>query len=247
MKELGIIFPGWLLSWPMIFIALGLIILIKHKFQSGFGFFMLLFGTFFLLKTEFNLPIDIGKYVIPVGLILLGLYIILNRRNNNPNNRNELEDKERTLNRGFFYGGGNPKDKDSSEKHPSDKGPWGKASTAFYKDQGDFLSSQAFFCGVQKRVRSKSFKGGKVSVIFGGSEIDLRQSDLAEHAFLDVEIAFGGLKLIVPPHWDLQIDVTNVFAGIEDKRMYPQTTPDPSKVLRIKGTVVFGSLEIKSF
>lgn len=52
---------------------------------------------------------------------------------------------------------------------------------------------------------------------------------------------------MVPPHWDLKIDVANIFAGIEDKRMYLQTPADPAKVLVIKGTIVFGGLEIKSF
>src|SRR5690606_28531460 len=112
---------------------------------------------------------------------------------------------------------------------------------------GDVLNSQAIFCGVQKRVLSKNFFGGKISTFFGETEIDLSQADLGEHAYLDVEVAFGGVKLIVPPHWDLRIDVTNIFAGVEDKRIYPQVTPDPAKVLVIKGTVIFGGLEIKSF
>ncbi len=128
-----------------------------------------------------------------------------------------------------------------------EKAPSGKDRAAFNNDGGDLLSSQALFCGVQKRIMSKSFKGGKISTFFGGTEIDLRQADLTEQAFLDVEVAFGGIKLIVPPHWDLQINVTNVFAGIEDKRVYPAATPDPAKVMRIRGTVIFGGLEIKSF
>ena len=83
--------------------------------------------------------------------------------------------------------------------------------------------------------------------MFGGMEIDLSQADLGEKPVLDVEISFSGLKLILPPHWDVQLDVTNMFAGVEDKRIYPQTTADPGKVLLIKGTVIFGGLEIKSY
>ena len=86
-----------------------------------------------------------------------------------------------------------------------------------------------------------------MSTFFGGTEIDLSQADLVEEAYINIEVAFGGIKLIVPPHWDVQMDVTNVFAGIEDKRMYPQITPDLSKILMIRGTILFGGLEIKSF
>ena len=84
-------------------------------------------------------------------------------------------------------------------------------------------------------------------MLFRSVDIDLSQADIAETAYLDVDVAFGGVKLIVPPHWDLKIDVTNIFAGVEDKRMYPQTSTDPSKVMVIKGSIIFGGLEIKSF
>ena len=70
---------------------------------------------------------------------------------------------------------------------------------------------------------------------------------LPEAAFLNIDVAFGGVKLIVPPHWDVQVNVSQVFAGTEDKRFYPQTHTDPAKVLIIRGSMVFGGLEIKSF
>lgn len=231
LRRMGIFFPDWIVSWPMIFIVLGLVILVKHQFQSGFGFVMLLFGTFFLLKREFLLPVGIDQYIIPMGLILVGAYLILAKRRTN---NNWMEWKEKNS---IHYPGTNP----------TEKAPFTNQGSGFTSDGGEIISSQALFCGVQKRVLSKSFKGGKISTYFGGTEIDLRQADLTEEAYLDVEVAFGGIKLIVPPHWDLQIDITNVFAGIEDKRVYPQAIPDPAKVLRIKGTVIFGGLEIKSF
>lgn len=246
LKELGIIFPGWMLSWPMIFIVLGLIILTKHRFRSGVGFFILLLGSYFLIKREFNIPIDLGPYLIPLGLILLGLYLILNRRGNTPNHFNAWGGSESILHQGEAFTGEPPGDKDVSEKKASASSS-GKSSADFKHDHGDFLHSQAFFCGVQKRMLSKNFKGGKVSAIFGSTEIDLRKADFEENAFMDVELVFGGLKLIVPPEWDLQINVSNVFAGVEDKRIYPQTSPDSTKVLSIKGTVIFSGLEIKSF
>lgn len=232
LRRMGIFFPAWIFSWPMIFIVMGLVVLVKHRFRNGFGFLMLSFGIFFLLKREFLLPIGIDQYIIPLGLILLGAYLILNKRDTNRNNWFDWKGKDSTVEEGTIPGGMTLPAPDRS---------------GFSIDGGEILSSQALFCGIQKRVLSKSFKGGKISAIFGGTEIDLRQADLTEQAYLDVEVAFGGIKLIVPPHWDLHIHVTNVFAGIEDKRMYPQAMPDPAKVMRITGTVIFGGLEIKSF
>ena len=245
LQRLGIFFPSWLFSWPMLIIAIGSIVLVKHRFRSGFGFFMVLFGVFFLLKREFYLPVDIASYLVPVGLILLGLYLMVFKKKRSYDQWKGWGNPHKSKGRDPFYTG-NPEATLKGTGIPGQQ-PTPTGSGTFNNDSGDVVDSQAIFCGVQKRVLSKNFYGGKISTFFGGTEIDLSQADLREGAILDVDVAFGGIKLVVPPHWDLKIDVTNVFAGIEDKRMYAQTAPDPAKVLVIKGTVIFGGLEIKSF
>lgn len=236
-RKMGIFIPGWIISWPMIFIAIGLITLVKHNFKSGFGVFMVLFGSFWLLKRELNLPFEMEQYLIPVGLIVLGLFIILSRKKETFSTLKDWNGLEQSFGKNTL---GTKEISDTSDPNLT-------ASTDLSIEGGDVVNSQALFCGIQKRVLSKNFKGGKLSAIFGGTDIDLSQADLTGPAVLDVEVAFGGIKLIVPPHWDIQINVTNMFAGVEDKRMYPQTKTDVTKILRIKGTIFFGGLEIKSF
>lgn len=235
LKAMGFWFPGWVFSWPMIFIAIGIVSLIKHNFQSGFGVFMLLFGTFFLVKKELGIPMEIQPFLIPVGLIILGIFLILKRNKD----RNRFTDE--------FFKTYNKSDKPLGTSTEQGNATFAKPQNISFTDNGDTINAQALFTGIQKRVLSKNFQGGKVSAIFGGTDIDLSQADLADGAILNVEVAFGGVKLIVPPHWELQMNVTNIFAGIEDKRMYPQTPTDGSKVLRIYGSIIFGGLEIKSF
>lgn len=236
-RKMGIFIPGWILSWPMILITIGLITLVKHNFKSGFGVFMVLFGSFFLLKRELNLPFEIEQYLIPVGLIVLGLFIILSRKIDGLSTFKEWNGLEQSFGKNAL-----------GTKEISDPNDPNMASSSNLNfESGDVVNSQALFCGIQKRVLSKDFKGGKLSAIFGGTDVDLSQADLTGPAVLEIEVAFGGIKLIVPPHWDVQINVTNMFAGVEDKRMYPQTKTDATKILRIKGTIFFGGLEIKSF
>lgn len=234
LKAIGFWFPSWVFSWPMILIVIGVVISAKHNFQSGFGLGLLLVGGFFLIKRNFGFPFEVEPYLIPVGLIIFGLYLILKRS----------RDKE-LFNQDFFRNF--PKETEKQEIKDQQGSHSAASQNYIYNDAGDVISAQALFTGIQKRVLSKNFKGGKASAIFGGTEIDLSQADLAPGAMLNVEVAFGGVKLVVPPHWDLQINVTNMFAGVEDKRMYPQTSPDPTKVLKIYGSVIFGGLEIKSF
>ena len=83
LRKFGIFIPGWVLSWPMIFIAIGTFSLIKHEFKSIFGFFMLGFGVIFLLNREFDLDLGIGQFIWPVVLIVLGIYLITQKKKEN--------------------------------------------------------------------------------------------------------------------------------------------------------------------
>lgn len=244
LQRMGVFFPGWLFSWPMFLIGIGLIVLVKHRFRSGFGFFMVLLGGIFMIKKEYPHIIDIS-YLIPVGLIVLGLYLMVYKRSARRDFFQGMNQSQRAKYRDPFYTG-NPQATGKGAATTAEETS-GTAMGSQFVDNGDVLHSQALFCGIQKRVLSKNFYGGKISTYFGGIDIDLSQADIVETAYLNVDVAFGGVKLIVPPHWDLKIDVTNIFAGIEDKRMYPQTSTDPSKVMVIKGSIIFGGLEIKSF
>ncbi|PSL04897.1 LiaF transmembrane domain-containing protein [Cecembia rubra] len=235
LKAVGFWFPVWFISWPMILIAIGLIILARHNFQNGFGFFMLLLGSFFLVRNYFGFPFELRPYLVPTGLIIFGLYLILKRSKDN-----------KRFNEEFFK---------SYKKYenPSQQPFTSSADTVLSSyqvggDKSEVISAQALFTGIQRRIFSKSFKGGKTSAIFGGIELDLSQADIDGQAVLQVEIAFGGVKLVVPPHWDVQVNMGTVFAaGVEDKRIFNPSATDSNKVLKIHGSMVFGGLEIKSF
>jgi predicted membrane protein len=81
----------------------------------------------------------------------------------------------------------------------------------------------------------------------GGSEIDLTQADFTGTITIDVTAVFGGTKLLVPPTWDVQNDISAVFGGVDDKRQLAGVPLDRTKVLVLEGSVVFGGIEIKSY
>ena len=113
----------------------------------------------------------------------------------------------------------------------------------------DMLDATAIFGGVKKNIITKDFKGGEVTSIFGGSEINLAQADINGRAVLEVTTLFGGSKIIVPSHWQINSDgLVAILGGFEDKRaIMASPSIDINKVLVIKGTVMFGGIEIKSF
>ncbi|MEQ8535526.1 MAG: DUF5668 domain-containing protein [Imperialibacter sp.] len=110
----------------------------------------------------------------------------------------------------------------------------------------DFIDSSVLFGGVKKKIITKNFQGGRIDNIFGGTDLDLMQADFTGTIVMDFSVAFGGVKLIVPPHWNIRNEATAILGGIDDKRPIVQAD-DNSKVLILKGTVMFGGLDIKSY
>jgi predicted membrane protein len=113
----------------------------------------------------------------------------------------------------------------------------------------DYVDYVSVFSGGERQIVSQNFKGGKISAVFGGMEVDLSQAKLAPgRNVLEIACVFGGAELIVPDTWFVTIEVTPVLGGFSDTRkLHPGRTVDPSSQLVIKGAVVFGGGEIKSY
>ena len=96
---------------------------------------------------------------------------------------------------------------------------------------------------------SDNFKGGRLTSIFGGSEINLTNCKLAEGKnVIDVFMVFGGNVLIVPPDWSIKIEVVSIFGGFSDKRHnFTDESKKENKELYIKGMAIFGGGEIKNY
>lgn len=112
----------------------------------------------------------------------------------------------------------------------------------------DEFDDLAVFGGHKKNIDSSNFTGGKSTAIFGGSELDLRDSKLADgKQIIDVLAIFGGSTFIVPSDWNVEIDVFSIFGGFSDKRRKdPYKSVDDKNKLVFKGLVIFGGGEVKN-
>lgn len=115
------------------------------------------------------------------------------------------------------------------------------ADTAYIKDI-------AVFGGNERSITTRQFKGGSITAIFGGSQINLQDADMAPgQNVLDVFTMFGGTTLIVPEDWEIKVEVSSILGGFDDKRAYSSLkniTND--KTLVIKGVVILGGGELKN-
>ncbi len=129
-----------------------------------------------------------------------------------------------------------------SRRHPRFSG----TMTAAGDDYVDYVN---VFSGGERQVVSQNFKGGKITAVFGGIELDLTKAQLAPGvAEIELACVFGGATIIVPDDWYVKIEVTPVLGGFGDSRkLFPGRTIDSNRQLIIRGAVVFGGGEIKSY
>ena len=112
-----------------------------------------------------------------------------------------------------------------------------------------YVDMLTLFGGGNRKITSDAFVGGKVTSIFGGSEIDLTGAKLKEReCIIDFFTMFGGAEISVPRDWEVQVDVVCLFGGFNDKRGPVEFGEEKSKqVLIIKGFSIFGGGEVKSY
>jgi predicted membrane protein len=80
-----------------------------------------------------------------------------------------------------------------------------------------------YLAGLTKASFSKSFRGGDITNIFGGTELDFTQADINGRVVIDITQVFGGTKIIVPSNWQVVVDMSAIFAGVDDKRIKKRT------------------------
>jgi hypothetical protein len=109
----------------------------------------------------------------------------------------------------------------------------------------DELDAFAILAGLNRRIESQNFRGGKATAILGGVELDFTSVRLAEaKASLEVTAIMGGIDIRIPRHIRVELQGNPVLGGIENKHNY---TPGsgPEQTLAIKATAILGGVEIK--
>ena len=105
----------------------------------------------------------------------------------------------------------------------------------------------SIFGGSNRKV-SGDFKGADLVAIFGGGGLDLRNASMSgDEAVVNVNAVFGGFEVRVPETWLVQVQVTGIFGGHEDKTHQPdpRLVPNPKRLL-VRGATIFGGLGVKN-
>ena len=220
LDQLGFDFPWWMFKWYTFLIVLGIFIGAKHAFKDIGWLVVTGIGGVFLLQDIYR-DLPIKQFAWPVILIGLGLFIIFRpkkacRKHENYEN--------------YF-----------KKKHIEYR-----TETTMNMENNDVIEIVSIFGSVRKNILSKSFRGGEIVSVFGGSEVNLSQADLDTTAELEIVQIFGGTKLIIPSNWNVRSEAVAILGGVEDKREM-NSSLTPGKTLIIKGTTIFGGIDIVSY
>jgi len=110
--------------------------------------------------------------------------------------------------------------------------------------EGSYLDALAVFGGVERRATSQAFRGATLTALFGGTELDLRDAAVVDPpARVSVTALFGGVEVIVPREWNVQLDVLPVLGGAEDERPRREREHD-SVDLVVTGVAAFGGVSV---
>lgn len=215
--------PHYFFGWQMILIGVGFVSIIRHKFKKAFGYILMLIGGLFLFQSWY--PQSFNKEIIlPVIIIIIGLMVLFKPKKkhwkHHHRNRFSREQWQRL--------------------HEKD--------LCVDSDSEDYMDSVTVFSGMKKNVTSQNFKGADIVTIFGGSEINFANADFQDTVVVDIVCVFAGANLNIPNNWQIKSDVTTIFGNIEDKRPTDLVqNAENKKVVILRGTCLFGGIDITSF
>jgi predicted membrane protein len=218
----------YIFSWKTLLIGIGALNLLFSHNRTG-GFIMLTVGLVFWIPDIIHVPMHMSRFIWPLAIIAVGLFLLFNSRDSKYNGRfwqNKIRDHQRS-------------------------GNTDQAGEQSGFSQDDYVDDVAIFGGGSRVITSKNFKGGKLTAIFGGSEIRMHRAKLAPgKQVLDIFFVFGGSEIIVPADWLVKVETVSIFGGFSDKRYVrkpEEVTEENKSVLVIKGLVLFGGAELKSY
>ncbi len=113
------------------------------------------------------------------------------------------------------------------------------------EDLSSNLSAFALWSGTGRKVVAQDFRGGDVTAIMGGHDIDLRGAGIAgDAAVIDLFVIWGGVEIKVPPDWKVSCEALPIMGGVDDRSKAPAGEARGHLVL--KGLIVMGGVEIKN-
>jgi hypothetical protein len=113
-------------------------------------------------------------------------------------------------------------------------------------ESGHRENSLVMFGGTKIKDRSEHFTHADVSAIFGGATLDLREAHVDHEASVDALALFGGVDVLVPKGWRVELGGTPILGGCEDKTGGNGGLSADAPLLKVNATGIFGGVDVKN-
>jgi hypothetical protein len=114
---------------------------------------------------------------------------------------------------------------------------------AFGSEDDAEFSVVAAMDGAVFDARSRELVEARATALMGGIELNLVDADLSPGAFLTLRAIMGGIDVVVPSHWRVEVMARTVMGGIGNLTA-PDAVEDDAPVLMIDALAVMGGIEI---
>ena len=208
--------------WPFILMVFGVSTLAQSPRRGSgaafAGIFMILFGAISLLKGLGLIYIS-WRILFPIGIIGVGLMMVFRaKRRSTAPLAHQVADLDNPDRSAFSH---------VSEGETSER----------------VLDLNAILGGFQRKVTTQDFRGGDLTSVMGGIDLDMRTASMNGTAVLNVFALMGGISIKVPTDWTVELEGTPILGGFDEKTMQPK---DASKRLVVRGTAIMGGVEIRN-
>jgi hypothetical protein len=114
-------------------------------------------------------------------------------------------------------------------------------------EDSDELALVAISNGIELESRAKEFRGGTIGIWMGGVELDLSNATIAPGgARLHVTVFMGGLDLVIPSDWRVEVDARGAAHGIDATLTGQEELPETAPRLRIDVLAVAAGVDIRN-
>jgi len=122
----------------------------------------------------------------------------------------------------------------------------GRTRTRARDEVSERQDVMALMGAAETKNRSPHFRHANVSAVFGGATLDLREAQVDPGATVDALALFGGVDVIVPPGWRVELGGLPIFGGYDDKTAGNGDIGPDAPVLKVAATAIFGGVDVKN-
>lgn len=254
---------SYLFSWQMILMAIGVIMGFTSRFKGNSWWLTSVVGLyFFMLKFFRDLEFyDWFKNIqFPLFLIIIGCFVIYRARNKRPRKHIESEPNEHVANT-YGHNAASPvlpndlfedativDDTNANYAAHQEQHTHKKQEQAYHHEDESF-NINAIFGTNRKVIKSKHYQGSNINSVFGNIYMDAVETEFDGVIYIDILNLFGSIDLVLPANYEVRNELVPILGSVNDRRnllRHNTMNTENKKYIVLKGTVLFGNVDIKS-